>query len=48
MREAIKPHIAAILKSLPERPGVYIMRDAGLLDRESGETIGDYGDDMVD
>lgn len=26
----------------------YIMRDAGLLNRESGETIGDYGDDMVD
>ena len=26
----------------------YVMRDAGLLDRESGETIGDYGDDMVD
>jgi len=24
----VKPHIAAILKSLPERPGVYIMRDA--------------------
>ena len=22
------PHIAAILKSLPEKPGVYIMRDA--------------------
>ena len=25
----VKPHIAAILKNLPERPGVYIMRDAG-------------------
>ncbi len=27
-RSETKPHIAAILKSLPERPGVYIMRDA--------------------
>ena len=27
-KNAVKPHIAAILKSLPERPGVYIMRDA--------------------
>ena len=26
---AIKEKIAAILRSLPERPGVYIMRDAG-------------------
>ena len=27
-KSTVKPHIAAILKSLPERPGVYIMRDA--------------------
>lgn len=25
---SVKPHISAILKSLPEKPGVYIMRDA--------------------
>jgi len=28
IRDMMKPNIAAILKSLPDKPGVYIMRDA--------------------